>query len=340
MFVEQIRPEHECRHMPDDDPTYNESTYYNFACPDSGVVGWLRFATQANQPASQAGIMLFLPDESIFDYQRMTTALPDEFVGGGLTIEILKPHVRQRITFNGSAASFPDPRVLVSPAAAFRAAPRRKVEVDLEVTGHGASFGTNGDDPASYVEETMALGHYEQFIRVEGTLAVDGRRIPLSGTGLRDHSWGPRDWAGPHWYRWPIANLNDGTQIMALLVARRNGEMTREAVIAKEGVLTEVGLDDVVVNWTDDGFGRQVTTALSTPDGPLRLIATARSPHRFFPLRHHRTDEDGSVIETRIGYSAYEFHTDDGRTGLGIVEILDQLVDGLPFGMRQSAGRP
>ena len=54
MFAEHIAPEHEYRHEADDTPSYNESTYYNFASPDSGVVGWLRIAVQPNRPAGQA----------------------------------------------------------------------------------------------------------------------------------------------------------------------------------------------------------------------------------------------------------------------------------------------
>lgn len=336
MFVEQIKPEHEFRHVPDDDPTYNESTYYNFACPESGVVGWLRVAMQANQPASQAGLMLFLPDgESVFDYRRTGSVSPDELAAGGLQFEIVEPHVRQRLTFDGELPSFTDPRVLASPSSAFRDAPRRKVRIDLSVHGHGPSFGTNGDDPANYVEDTMALGHFEQFIRVEGDIVVDGERLTLAAGGLRDHSWGPRDWAGPLWYRWPVATLDDGTQVMGLWVARRNGDFTREAALVRDGVVTEIAFDDVTVRWTSDGFGEEVLLRFTTPDGPLTLTARAREPHRFFPLRHHRQDETGATLETRIGYAAYDFTTSDGRSGVGMVEILDQLVDGLPQGMHE-----
>ncbi|TDC55282.1 hypothetical protein E1281_13460 [Actinomadura sp. KC345] len=339
MFVEQIEPHHEYRHRADGDPAYNESTYYNFACPESGVAGWLRVAVQENRPAAQAGVMLFLPGEALFDYRRLSAA-PGGLTAGDLTVEIVEPLRRQRLAFDGRLASFADPRVLTTPSSAFREAPRRAVRIDLDVRGQGPPFGTNGDDPANYVEESMALGHFEQFIAMRGTITVDGRGIEVDGRGLRDHSWGPRDWAGPRRYRWAIANLDDGTQVMALVVAHRTGGTTRQAALVKDGALTEIGLDDMRVRWTGDGFGEEVVIALSTPDGPVTLTATATTPHRFFPLRHHRRDDDGSALDTRIGYSAYEFRTGDGRTGLGLVEILDQLADGLPLGMRQAGGTP
>ncbi|WP_370617743.1 DUF7065 domain-containing protein [Mumia qirimensis] len=334
MLVETIAPEHEFRHRPDDDPAYNESTYYNFSSSEAGITGWVRVAMQPNQPSAQAGILLFLPGETLFDYRRTREVSPDQLSAGGLHIEIVVPLEKQRLRYEGTLASFADPRVLSTPSDAFKKAPRRQVTIDLTVEGDGRSFGTNGDDPANVVESTMALGHFEQFITVSGEITVDGASHSLDGAGLRDHSWGPRDWAGPLWYRWITASLDDGSAIMVLYVARRDGEVTREAAVVRDGVLSAAEFENVTVTWTPDGFGERVVCALQTDDGPLTLTATAKEPATFAPLRHSRTDDDGTVLDTRIGYAPYEFLTSDGRRGTGIVEILDQMVDGLPIGMR------
>ncbi len=44
--------------------------------------------------------------------------------------------------------------------------------------------------------------HYEQPGSLAGMLEVDGRRHPLAGRGMRDHSWGVRDWQRVPWWRW------------------------------------------------------------------------------------------------------------------------------------------
>lgn len=333
MLTERITPEHEFRHEPNDDPAYNESTYYNFASAVTGITGWVRVGIQANQPAAQASVLLFLPDETLFDYHRTNDVTAGQLRAGGLQIEVLDPHEQQFIQYEGELASFADPRVLITPSAAFKDAPRRHVRLDLAVHGHGKSFGTNGDDPANYLESTMAWGHYEQFINIDGEISVDGVTTRIDAAGLRDHSWGPRDWAGPLSYRWLTASLDDGSAIMVLIVVRRDGQITRKAVLVRDGVLTGAEFEDVAVSWTPDGFGEQVECTLQCDSGPVTLTATARKPHTFAPLRHSRKDEDGNVLDTRIGYAPYEFRTDDGRRGTGIVEILDQLVDGLPIGM-------
>ncbi|MFB9185016.1 hypothetical protein ACFFX1_43440 [Dactylosporangium sucinum] len=334
MFAETIAPTHEYRHVPDDQPAYNESTYYNFLCPEAGVVGWVRVAMQANQPAGQASVLVFLPDgETLFTHQRTTDLTADRLAVGDLAFEIVEPHRRQRLRYDGPLSSFSEPKVLASPGEAFRAAPKRAARIRLSVTGHGASFGTNGDHPANILEDTMAIGHYEQFIHVEGDLELDGRRLAVSGGGLRDHSWGPRDWAGPLSYRWIVVAFEDGSAVMTLDVARRDGGRTRRAAVVDGGITSPAELTGQTVEWTADGFCRKAVSEVATPAGPVTLTGTARAPERFVPLRHRRTAADGTELVTRIGYSAYEFVSSDGRRGLGIVEMLDQLVDGRPVGM-------
>ncbi|MQY29216.1 DUF7064 domain-containing protein [Nocardia aurantia] len=330
MFAETIGPEHEFRHVPDDTSAYNESTYYNFASAESGVVGWVRVAVQQNRSAAQTSVLIFLPEgRTLVAFGRETDPVPDAFTAGSLTIDIDEPHRRQRITFAGPMSVFDDPRALADPGPALRGAPRVQVRLELSVTGAGVSFGTSGDDPDRVVEKSLALGHYEQFTRLEGTLRVDDRSIAVRGGGLRDHSWGPRDWSGLRYHRWITAVLGDGEAVMALEVGRQDGAVVRTAATTAGGVTAEAQLTDLRVTWTPDGFGREVTCEL----GPLHLTGTARAPEQFVPLRHVTPGPDGSHAVTRIGYSSYEFTTTDGRHGLGIVEMLDQLVDGMPIGM-------
>lgn len=338
MFAETIAAEHEYRHVPDDQPAYNESTYYNFLCPEAGVVGWMRVAMQPNQPAGQASVLVFLPDgETLFGYERTTSVPAAGLAVGGLTFDILEPHRRQRLSYDGPLSSFTDPTVLATPGPAFRDAPKRQTRIRLSVTGNGASFGTNGDTPENVLEDSLAIGHYEQFIHVDGELTAGERRLRLRGGGLRDHSWGPRDWAGPVLYSWITAAFDDGSAIMTLDVLRRDGVRTRRAAVVNAGTTTQAELTDLSVDWTGDGFCRRAVCQVDTESGPVTLTGTARTPERFVPLRHRRTAEDGTELRTRIGYSAYEFVTSDGRRGLGVVEMLDQLVDGRPVGMPAAA---
>jgi hypothetical protein len=334
MFAEHIAPVHEYRHQPDETPSYNESTYYNFASPGSGVVGWLRIAVQPNRPAGQATALIFLPEgETLMTFLRVSDSNPSALALGPIAIEVGEPHRRQRLTFDGPVSVFSDPRALSDPGPAFRAAPVADLHIDLTVTGNGDSFGASGEDRANILEETMALGHFEQFILNDGTLRVGDREYLIDGGGLRDHSWGPRDWSGPLYYRWISASFDDGLAIMGLEVAQPGGAFTRRAAIVSGGMAAEAEISDVAVEWTDDGFCRVLTCQIASERGRLTLTGSAREPAQFVPLRHHRPAEGTSEGVMRIGYSSYEFTLDDGRRGLGIVEVHDRLIDGLPISM-------
>jgi hypothetical protein len=334
MFVESIDAVHEFRHEPDETASYNESTYYNFASPASGVVGWLRIAVQPNRPAGQATALVFLPEgETLMNFTRVAETAADALNVGPIAIEITEPHRRQRVTFDGRASVFADPRVLADPKTAFREAPVEDLRIDLAVTGNGDSFGASGEDLANVLEETMALGHYEQFIRLDGTVRVGAREYRLEGGGLRDHSWGPRDWAGPLYYRWITASFGPELTIMGLEVAQPGGTFTRRAAIVVDGVTAEAQLGEVTMEWTADGFCRGMSCQVKSAHGDMTLTGTARQPERFVPLRHHRPEEGTSAGVTRIGYAAYDFSLGDERRGLGIVEVLDRLVDGKPISM-------
>jgi hypothetical protein len=337
MFVEHIAPEHEYRHEPDETPSYNESTYYNFASPGSGVVGWLRIAAQPNRPAGQATALIFLPQgETLLTFVRVKETDVSALAVGPIAIAVDEPHRRQRLTFDGPISVFSDPRVLSDPGPAFRAVPLADVRIELTVTGNGDSFGASGEDTANILEESMALGHYEQFTLNDGTLRVGGTEYRIAGGGLRDHSWGPRDWAGPLYYRWISASFGDGLAIMGLEVAQPGGTFTRRAAIAAGGTASEAQISDMTVEWTEDGFCREISCQVKSEHGDMTLTGKARAPEQFVPLRHHRPAEGNSEGVTRIGYSAYDFTLGDGRRGLGIVEVHDRLVDGLPYSMTQA----
>ena len=330
-MTQRIGPEHEGRHPADDDPIYNESSYYNFADPDSGITGWVRIGLQHNKKAAQAGALIYLPTgRTLFATDNVEVDQQDTLAAGPLTLEIIEPHVTQRIRWNGPVSEFTDARTLVTPRSAFEAAPLRSVRLDLTSFGRGDSLGADGE--SAVLEETMSRGHYEQFVRVQGTLTVGEDAFGVSGAGLRDHSWGPRDWAGPVRYRWVTAAFEDESQLMLLLVIRRDGISTKEAMEWRDGALRDVQLEDIQDVWTDDGFVERVTCQIVTDRGPEEITAIIRDRNQHTPLRHSRPDGEGGKLLTRIGYGPYDF-TRTGHAGAGIVEALDQLIDGKPASM-------
>ena len=74
------------------------------------------------------------------------------------------------------------------------------LRLDLIHEGVGPLYGHVG---AAGDGNDFARAHYEQHMRVHGTLQTDDeKQIELNGHGLRDHSWGPRYWQSTPSYRW------------------------------------------------------------------------------------------------------------------------------------------
>ena len=56
---------------------------------------------------------------------------------------------------------------------------------------------------------------------------------------------------------------------------------------------------------------------------------------RLIPLRNRRADQDGDELVTRISEGLTRWTLEDGRTGYGLSEYLDQIVDGSPVGLAE-----
>jgi hypothetical protein len=333
MFAERIGLEHEGLHRPTGHPDYNESTYYNVVDHASGLIGWVRMAVQANQHAGQTSALFFLSDEALFGHVRYTVEAVDTLELGRLRIAVEQPHRRQRVRFEGDLHAFADPRDLANPATAFARAPRRLVRLDLEFDANGEPFGASGDDAENVLDSSMALGHYQQFATVTGTVRVDGHDTAIRGGGLRDHSWGPRDWAGPLFYRWVTVSFTDGSGVMVLQNQPRAGGLIAVAATMREDRSREAHWRDLRWHWTDDGFCSGMSVRVADEDSEFTLRSTVRTPARYVPLRYRRANTAVRATDMRMGYCAYDFETDDGRRGAGIIETLDEIVHGRPVGV-------
>jgi hypothetical protein len=145
--------------------------------------------------------------------------------GGQLKLRCDEPFVRWTKSFHGAAS-------LVS-GAELRAGPfaeRGHVRVDAHLTFEalGPAF-----DLGALDNETWSTSHYEQHMSFRGSLEFEGARIPLSGTGLRDHSWGPRDMSRIDNHAWAHGQLPDGQTFMAFFLADVDGKAGGHAAVGE-----------------------------------------------------------------------------------------------------------
>lgn len=170
-------------------------------------------------------------------------------------------------------------------------------------------------------DSEFAKGHLEQHGKAVGTLSVDGQRFDIDAPGLRDHSWGPRSWQAPKYYRWLTMSFGDDLGAVPILTAQRDGRELHAGYVYRRGqpneaiVKTEVATDFVGAQQLHDRIQVRATTASGAVHEITGKVVS------MIPLRNRR---EGRV--TRIAEGMTEWRWGD-RIGYGLSEYLDHLAE-------------
>ena len=179
------------------------------------------------------------------------------------------------------------------------------------------------------VDQTRFMQHG----RWSGWFEVDGRRVPFTADatpGLRDKSWGPRYWQAVTWYRWlPLVFGPDFAMMLSLVGGEDPAAPPRESgVVLVDGEYHKVRECRVESTWDADGHQTGMTAWARTATAEYTVEGEVIS---LIPLRNRRTAADGTQLVTRITEAMTRYRC-EGRSGIGMSEYLDQVIDGRPVG--------
>jgi hypothetical protein len=313
------------------EPNFNESMYFNVIDPATRLGAFFRLGNRANEAVAEMTACLYLPDGRVaFMFQRPRISSNDAFDAGGMRFEVIEPFSSLRVSYHGPLLLLDDPWQLSDPGAAFRTNPTVDGEVELAYSGRSPMFGGEPDTPAEVAGEEFARGHYEQLVEATGTIRVDADEWIVAGFGLRDHSWGPRYWQAPWYYRWLTANFGEGFGFMASHIARRDRDGVRSGFVWDGSALHLC--HDVRIRTTSEGHERTHRSLDATLVTGERTLTVHGEVLGLVPLRNRRTSPDGTEMITRISEGLTRWTLDDGRIGYGLSEYLDQIVEGTPVG--------
>lgn len=325
----RLDPRDEYMHELESAETFNESMYFNVYDPSCDLGGWFRLGNRANEGYAEMTTCIYLPDGSVgFMYARPHIESNDAFDAGGMRFVVEEPFAKLRVTYDGKVALLPDPLAMKDPRTAFTEAEHVDCSVVLDYRGLSPMWGgepepEEGEGPVA--DSGFARGHYEQHVGATGTVDVGAHSFEVDGFGLRDHSWGPRTWQAPYWYRWLTCNAGPDDGFMVSIVAGRNGGVRRAGMVFENGAYTPIVDAELETSWTtDDAYHDTLRCVAKTADREIEITGTVKS---LIPLRNRR---EGSV--TRIGEGLTEFKW-EGKTGYGLSEYLDQIEDGRPVGV-------
>jgi hypothetical protein len=338
----RLDPADEFMHELGPEPNFNESMYINVFDASSRIGGWFRMGNRANEGYAEMTVCLYLPDGRVgFMYKRPSIDNNDKFDAGGLTWTMVTPFEELRIDYVGKVVLLAEPKQMVNPKEAFTNNPYDECEVHLTFTGLGrpSMFGGEPDEPHETPGEEFAKGHYEQLIQATGSIRVGNEEWAISGGGLRDHSWGPRYWQAPWYYRWLTASFGEDLGFMASRVAKKDGPGTRGGFVWENGRMHYC--DDCQISTVtegDESYHNEISGVLRSSRSDKEWEFTGKVMN-LIPLRNRRQTPDGDWLMTRISEGMTEWTMGSGehagRLGYGLSEYLDQIIEGQPVGIAE-----
>ncbi|MCV7226462.1 DUF7065 domain-containing protein [Mycolicibacterium komossense] len=322
-----MNPADDGTHEVGSEPNWNESMYVQFHDPNAGLGGFLRLAKRPNEGRGERTVCLYLPDGSVaFGYSRPSVSAGGAFEGAGLLVEVLEPFEHLRVSFGGAVNLLPEPAALVDPKAALSSTAVTGCAVALDLRAVTPPYAESFDGAG----QSFAPNHYEQLMAVSGVLTLGETSTDINGFGLRDHSWGPRSWQAPHFYRWVHGSSRE-VGFMGAYFGDPDGADRFGGFVWDGGALHRCEEVEVSTERDVDSAPRSVTVTLTAPQRRWTFHGEAKA---VVPLRHRRGDSDSATDATRIAEAAMVWKAEDGTTLHGMAEYLDQVYDGELAGLR------
>ncbi len=332
----RLDPSDEYTHPLEEATNFNESMYFNVFDPKGRIGGFCRLGNRANEGYAEMTTCLYLPDGRVgFMFSRPEITTNDTFDAGGMRFEVIEPFEALHVSYRGKVVLLDEPIQMANPRKAFTENPWVDSTVELEYRGLVPAFGGEpvNDDGSPLTEDLsggFARGHYEQHVGARGVISVGDEEWEIDGFGLRDHSWGPRFWQAPFWYRWLTINFGDDAGFVLSIIANREGGRRIGGVVYEHGAYRHLDSCEINTDWEgSDSYHREIRAVARAGDDTYEIEGTVLN---LIPLRNRRTSPEGEQLVTRISEGMTEWRW-NGRTGYGLSEYLDQIVDGQPVGV-------
>ncbi len=320
-IIGNLVPEDDYTHELGPEPNFNESMYFNFFDPKQEIGGFVRLGNRANEGQAEMTVCIYLKDGRVlFAFKRAEISHNDAFDAGGLRFEVIEPSEKLRTTYSGGVLVLENPKELSDPGRAFKESPRRRIELDLTHVACGPMYGDSHSEREAEkdAEKQFAKAHYEQHMRVQGTIDLGDEQVEISGYGLRDHSWGPRYWQAIEGYEWLTMNFGPDLGAMVTSIRVAGEEPRLGGVIVKGGELIKIEHVDIDADYEDNGlYHRSVRAKIRTEDGDSHEITG--EVEGFIPLRNRR---EGLTTHIGEGMTKWTFGE---HTGYGLSEFLRQV---------------
>jgi len=334
--IMKLVPEDDYMHPLEAASNFNESMYFNVFDRANRIGGWFRLGNRPNEGKGEMTCCIYLPDGRIgFMFARPERRNNDALDGGGMKFTVVEPHKRLDVTYRGKLCLLSNPQEMMDPGKAFKNNPVIESAIDLVFEGVSPMFGgepMNADGTAieQKAEEAFARGHTEQHTRGKGAIRIGDETFAIDGLGLRDHSWGPRFWQAVYWYRWLPMNFSDDFAMMVSITCKAGEKPRAGGMVLRNHEYVMIKDARIETVYDEHQCQESFKVWAKTDEREYEVTGKVMS---LIPLRNRRRTPDGDDLMTRITEGMTEFEC-DGQKGYGLSEYLDQIVDGMPVGLK------
>jgi len=335
----RTKPDDDVMHQPDGSAEFNESVYYNFGDRHTDVGGFLRIGNRPNEGYAEVSTCLFLPGGTVaFWYVKPEITANDAHDAGGLRCRTVEPHRVHTVGYDGEVVVLDDPAQMEDPRSAFKANPHRPCRVDLTFEALSDTFWpwapADEGEPEGFdavLHAAFARNHLNQHMAATGRVTVGDRSFTIDGLGWRDRSWGARRWASIDMYRWTSVSFGPDLGLAVMLFGDEDGGTYPRGYVHHGFGRPPVRIVEARYRTDYDSrwYARAVEVTVTAEDGDHFVITGDVRGH--IPLRFRRGEQLTRTTEALMRWRGGE------RSGVGILEYLDQMVDGRPSGARRES---
>ena len=201
-------------------PEEQWSDSFYFGGGDAETTLYTRIGRRPNEDAVEGALGIWAPDgRFVLGFGRT----PDraKLAAGPVAYECALPFELWRLEITGRGRAY-------ARAEDLALAPDRYEEVSLGGELRFAAW-TGPVSFRSGLTGSVAARHYEQPGSLFGTIEIGDASIPVAGRGMRDHSWGVRDWQAVPYWRWfgIVVDPRELPHAQQRGHARRRGDLRR-----------------------------------------------------------------------------------------------------------------
>jgi hypothetical protein len=304
-------------HVPDPDPTFNESAYASYADPARRFGGFMRLGNRVHEGFAEVTVCVYLPDGRIaFWYTRAPITTNEVHDAGGLRFDVAQPGKEYIVEYEGPMVILDDPSQMEDPKHAFTSNPTTHGKIVLR---------TRPTAPLIHPwhESQFAKAHTEQNMLVDGIVTVGDLEFRLDNAyGVRDRSWGPRDWHHFKSHRW--LTMSFGTDFGLVLFTTEVGDES-EQVRGYVHFGPDTDPQEIIAAAIDTAYDSRTYAKTAH----VHVVTAAGSAFDIdgeawstIPLRHRK---DGTIARLTEGLATWHMGE---RDGVGLFEYFDQMIDG------------